>query len=230
MGNPFMVSKTADGKTYFKLTYWGPSQGGKTTAVDRLYKIMANNQSKVIPVTNFQKIDMTGGSTLFFDRGTFQLRGQKVFFQVYTVAGQKRFRPLRKTVFTGTDGLVFVADSRLSQWEENVDAFEELISLVKSKNKKLIEDYPLIVMLNKRDLPNIIEKAKMEALLKHFELILPPQNPWFLWSSTIYETIAVRGYQVTRAFAECARRIVLYHLRGHGKAPILAQRSQHNPK
>ncbi|MFQ6123499.1 MAG: ADP-ribosylation factor-like protein [Candidatus Heimdallarchaeota archaeon] len=225
-----MVSKTANGKTYFKLTYWGPSQGGKTTAVDKLYKIMAKDQSKIIPVSNFQKIDMAGGSTLFFDRGTFQLRGQKVYFQVYTVAGQKRFRPLRKTVFTGTDGLIFVADSRTSQWEENVDAFEELIALVKSKKKKLIEDYPLIVMLNKRDLPNIIEKAKMEALLKQFDLIFPPQNPWFIWSSTIYETIAVRGYQVTRAFAECARRIVLYHLRGYGKAPILTHQSQNNPK
>lgn len=213
-----MVSKKSDGCVYFKLTYWGPSQGGKTTSVDALYSLLREKQSYITPVSDFQKIAMHNQSTLFFDRGVFK-SGGRVFFQVYTVAGQKRFVALRKVVFTGTDGVIFVADSEKSQWEENVEALEELVALTERSGKKLIEDYPLIVMLNKRDLPTKIERNQIYDLLKQYELLYPPTHEFSLWNPLIYETVAIRGVKVVRAFAECARRIVLYHSRGGGKAP-----------
>jgi len=169
-------------------------------------------------VSEFQKIAMQSQSTLFFDRGVFRTGGN-VFFQVYTVAGQRRFTPLRKVIFTGSDGIVFVMDSTEAQWWENVDALQELISLTEGSGKQLIRDYPFIIMLNKRDVPSAIEVRRIQALLQEFGLIYPLTHPLNLWNPLIYETIATQGINVTRAFAECARRIIMYYTHGNGRAP-----------
>jgi GTPase SAR1 family protein len=162
---------------------------------------------------------MQSQSTLFFDRGVFRTGGN-VFFQVYTVAGQKRFSPLRKVIFGGSDGIVFVVDSQRDQWAQNVDALAELVALTERRGKKLVQDYPLIIMLNKMDLPSRIESQHLYSLLNEFGLIYPAGHALAIWNPLVYETIAIRGDNVARAFAECARRVILYHTQGNGRAPI----------
>ncbi|MEM2636981.1 MAG: Rab family GTPase [Candidatus Korarchaeota archaeon] len=218
-----MVSKKPDGSIYCKLVYWGPSMGGKTTSVDKLYSLLAQQKSQITPISEFYKIAMASGSTLFFDRGVFQYSGSPVYFQVYTVAGQPRFRMARKSVYSGADGIIFVADSDPTQWKENVDSLDELIYVTAEQGRKLIEEIPLVFMLNKRDLPNAIPKDSFIDLLKRYGLILPPQHPLFAWSPTVYETIATQGVGVVRAFGDCARRIVLYHVKGPGRAPEISE-------
>jgi len=216
-----MVTKTANGDIYFKLTFWGPSSGGKTTSVDMLYKLCKKDNTEIFPVSNFTKIEMSSGSTLFFDRGVFKIgKGRGVFFQVYTVAGQKRFRDIRKVVWRGTDAVIFVADSQKDRWDENVDSFEELLGVVSAEGKKLIEDIPLVVQLNKRDLPDIVPVSQMEELLKSYGLIYPHGHKLSMWNPRIYETIAIKGVNVYEAFAEASRRMLLYYLQGGGKAPV----------
>ncbi|MGQ4913977.1 MAG: GTP-binding protein [Candidatus Asgardarchaeia archaeon] len=215
-----MVQKNASGDIYFKLTYWGPSRGGKTTSVDVLYQICTKNRKEIFPTSNFTKIAMASGSTLFFDRGVFKIgRNQGVYFQVYTVAGQPRFRDLRKVVWRGTDGVVFVADSDPVRWEENVASLDELLSIVGAEGKKLIEEIPMVVQLNKRDLPDAIPEEKMVNLLKERNLLYPPGHRLFAWNPKIYPTIAIKGVKVYEAFAEASRRILLYYLHGNGRAP-----------
>jgi len=215
-----MVQKTASGDIYFKLTFWGPSRGGKTTSVDVLYNICRDHKSEIFPTSNFTKIAMASGSTLFFDRGVFKIgQNRGVYFQVYTVAGQPRFRDLRKVVWRGTDGVVFVADSDPVRWEENVASLDELLSIVEAENKKLVQDVPIVVQLNKRDLPDAIPEDKMVTLLKEKGLMYPPGHKLFAWTPKIYPTIAIQGVKVYEAFAEASRRILLYYLHGGGKAP-----------
>jgi len=218
-----MVQKKPDGSIYFKLTFWGPSAGGKTTSVDMLYQICKSQNSEIFPVSNFTKIAMASGSTLFFDRGVFKI-GKKygVFFQVYTVAGQKRFRDIRKVVWRGTDGVIFVADFDPRRWEDNVESLDELITVVSNDGKKLIEDVPLVIQLNKRDLPQKIPVEKVKKLLEEKGLYYPPGHWLYLWNPSIYETIAIKGVNVYEAFADAGRRILVYYLQGGGKAPKYA--------
>jgi len=212
------INKAAE--VFVKLLYWGCASSGKTTAVDSLYRLSRElSKSEVEPTGNLTKIAMASGSTLYFDRGIFQSKKQnKIFYHVYTVAGQNRFSPLRKKIFVGTDGCVFVFDAQRSRMEDNIESLKELKNVAENK---LISHIPLIVMVNKQDLPNTLKKAEVEQILKDEGLFFDPGHPLHAWNPIVYETVATyeNALNVYQVFSELARRTALYQVLGNGQAP-----------
>ncbi|MCP4763751.1 MAG: hypothetical protein GY870_18415 [archaeon] len=215
-----MVRITKDKNIYIKILYWGPASGGKTTSVDTLYRLCnEDNKKNWKPTGNLTKIAMASGSTLYFDRGIFQSKKDKnVLFHTYTVAGQSRFSPLRKKVFAGTDGVIFVVDSQRSRLQDNLESLKELKRVAEGK---LIKEIPLLVMLNKRDLDDLISVEEWENVMKEEGLILPPNDELYQWNPFIFQTIALyeNAKNVYRIFSEVARRCVQYQAYGDGSAP-----------
>lgn len=216
-----MVRITKDKNVYIKILYWGPASGGKTTAVDTLFNICLEQDKDVIPTGNLVKIDMSSGATLYFDRGIFQSRKEtNIYFHCYTVAGQKRFQPLRKKVFIGTDGVIFVADSQRSRLQDNIDGLKELKRVA---DGDLIKKIPILVMLNKRDLEDLISVGEWEEVMRNEGLLLPQSNPLALWNPITYETVALHGQKqknIYPIFSELARRCIMYQVYGeNGGAP-----------
>jgi len=214
-----MVRYTEDKKIFIKILYWGCAAGGKTTAVDTLYQLCSETPMDVIPTGTLKKIAMASGSTLYFDRGIFQNKREKsLYYHVFTVAGQTRFGKTRKILFEDTDGVIFVADSQKSRMQDNIDSLKELKKIAEGK---LISVIPLLVMLNKRDLDDIITLEEWENVMKEAGLLFAPAEPLFEWNPIIYETVALpdNAQNVYRIFSECARRCVMYTVYGDGKAP-----------
>jgi len=194
--------------------------GGKTTVVDTLYRLTKEQKKDIEPTGNLTKIAMASGSTLYFDRGIFQSTKQrKVFYHVYTVAGQSRFSPLRKKIFKGTDGVIFVVDSQTHFFEDNIEALKELKSITADK---LIKEIPLILMLNKQDLTEVIGEEDFKQILKDEKLWFEPDDEYYIWNPIIYKTCALYDLRkdIYRSFSECARRTGLYQIYGNGKAPV----------
>ena len=215
-----MVRFTADHKVYIKILYWGMGGGGKTTVVDTLYRLTKEQKKDIEPTGNLTKIAMASGSTLYFDRGIFQSTKQrKVFYHVYTVAGQSRFSPLRKKIFKGTDGVIFVVDSQTHFFEDNIEALKELKSVTADK---LIKEIPLILMLNKQDLTEVIGEEDFKQILKDEKLWFEPDDKYYIWNPIIYKTCALYDLRkdIYRSFSECAIRTGLYQIYGNGKAPV----------
>lgn len=215
-----MVRINKAGEVFVKLLYWGCAGSGKTTAVDSLYRLTKEQFSQdVSPTGNLTKIAMASGSTLYFDRGIFQSKKQsKIFYHVYTVAGQTRFSPLRKKIFVGTDGVVFVFDAQKSRMEDNIESLKELKNVAKDK---LISHLPLLIMVNKQDLPNALKKAEVEDILRKEGLFFDPGHPLQMWNPIVYETVALfsNAQNIYQVFSELARRTSLYQVLGNGKAP-----------
>jgi len=217
--------KSEDGiqEVHFKIVYWGPHKSGKTTILETLHEL-AESKEKSIKIDIFTekemiKINMSGGSTLYYDKVVLQsLLQKKVFYEVYSVPGTSRFKPLRKKILKGTDGIIFVFDSEKSNWKENVESLKELKEMT---GHDLIVKIPLIIMLNKRDLTNTIRISEVEQLLIEEDLMYEPENPLFIWNPEIYISIGTFEKQenVYKAFSECARRMGFYMLYGNGKAP-----------
>ncbi|MBD3197860.1 MAG: hypothetical protein GF317_22605 [Candidatus Lokiarchaeota archaeon] len=208
-----------EGKIYIKIIYWGMYASGKTTILDTLFKITQKEKKDIVPVGNLTKIGRTSGSTLYFDRGLFQSKKQeKVFYTIYAVAGQRSFSSLRKRVFEGTDGIIFVADSQVDLLDENIQYLKELKDLAKGK---LIRNIPLVVMLNKQDLNDVIHKSNFESVLNHEKLWFNSGSNLSHWNPEVFETCALyeKKQNIYEAFQECSRRTVLYHLFGDGEAP-----------
>ncbi|MHA1652087.1 MAG: GTP-binding protein [Candidatus Helarchaeota archaeon] len=194
-----MPSRGADGKLYFKIVYWGPSLGGKTTAVKWLFKKEGMAEGKMQSI-----VDPTG-RTLFFDRMVAGIANVKL--QIYTVAGQRRHKFQRKTILNGVDGIIFVWDAQVEQWNENVWSLEELLEHLGDALGKTI---PIIFMINKQDLPNIVKRTQVLELLKQkgLDKVVSPMTGDEL-EVQVYDTIAIQGLNVKRAFQQLARDAVL---------------------
>jgi len=192
-----LPSRRGDGTLVFKICFYGPSLGGKTTALEWVY----NREG--LASGDMQQIQDPTGRTLFFDRVV--ARVSNVVFQVYTVAGQRRHKFQRQTVLKGTDAVIFTWDSLIDQFSENIWSLKELL---KFYGNKLIPpalfdppEVPIVVLANKRDLENIVDISKLRQVLDTAKLN----------HCLIYETIAITGVNVKRAFVYAARQAVLNH-------------------
>ncbi|MFX1497380.1 MAG: ADP-ribosylation factor-like protein [Promethearchaeota archaeon] len=192
-----MPSRRGDGTLVFKICFYGPSLGGKTTALEWVY------HKEGLASGDMQQIQDPTGRTLFFDRVV--ARVSNVVFQVYTVAGQRRHKFQRQTVLKGTDAVIFTWDSLIDQWQENIWSLKELLKFYGDKLIPIKEfdppEVPIVLLANKRDLEGIVEISKIRQVLDTAKLN----------HCLIYETIAIQGVNVKRAFVYAARQAVLNH-------------------
>lgn len=213
-----------DGNTCLKIVYYGMGGSGKTTILETLYQLTKDGKREIIPVSDLQKISRTSGATLYFDRGIFQsTKKKRIYYRVYTVAGQKSFFTLRTKVFNKldaeTDAIIFVVDSQTKFFQDNIEFLLELKNLTKNR---LIKEIPFIIMLNKQDLIEIIDDNDFIQILKQENLWYDPKHELYIWNPLIYKTCALINQEkdVYRSFHEIARRTGLYHIYGDGEAPI----------
>ncbi len=198
-----------DEKAYFKIIYWGMGGSGKSTILKTLHRITKENKKDIVPIGELQIIDKDGGATLYFDRGNFQsTRGKMIYYRVFTVAGLKRFYPLRTKIFNKgsdeTDGVIFVLDSQTDLLEDNIESLLELKSLAIDR---LIKEIPLIILLNKQDLSDVIDEDDIIHILKKEKLWYEPNEKLSLWNPPIYKTCALFENQkdIYRSFHVCAQ-------------------------
>ena len=148
-----------------KIVYYGPSLGGKTTNLQWVYhKTNAQEKSDLIELpTDIER-------TLFFDFLPIevgQIHGFDTRFHLYTVPGQVVYDASRKLILKGLDGVVFVADSQAERIEENLQSLEDLKSNLELQGYH-IEDLPLVIQYNKRDLPNALPLASLRNSLNFY--------------------------------------------------------------
>jgi len=153
------VIKYASREIVCKIVYYGPGRAGKTTSVKYIFsQIPEQRKSDIVSMATKQD------RTLFFDFMPVDLgafRGFQTKLQIYTVPGQVIYDSTRKLVLKGADGVVFVADSLKSRAEDNIWSWENLIENLE-KNNLNIEEIPIIIEYNKRDLDDIMTVEELD--------------------------------------------------------------------
>jgi signal recognition particle receptor subunit beta len=163
-----------------KIVYYGPGLSGKTSNLQYIYEeLPIKNKGRMLTLAT------ETDRTLYFDflpvdAGV--VRGIKTRVQLYTVPGQVFYNATRRMVLKGADGVVFVADSQKSMVEANLESFENLRENLKAHDLK-IEEMPLVLQFNKRDLKEICTLEEMNDSLN-------PMNGPF------YEAVAKDGIGV----------------------------------
>jgi signal recognition particle receptor subunit beta len=142
-----------------KIVYYGPGLCGKTTNLHHIY-------SKTSPQSRGEMVSLETETdrTLFFDLLPIDvgvIGGFKTRLQLYTVPGQVFYNTTRKLVLKGVDGIVFVADSQRPMLDANVESLKNLRENLAEIGTDL-DEIPLVLQLNKRDLPTI---ATVEMML-----------------------------------------------------------------
>ena len=134
-----------------KIVYYGPALSGKTTNLEQIH-------ARIDPARRSDLISLKTSEdrTLFFDFLQLELgkiNGLTPKIQLYTVPGQAYYEVSRKLVLRGADGVVFVADSGANRLNDNLDSWINMKKHLASLGIPL-QSLPLIVQLNKQDLPN----------------------------------------------------------------------------
>jgi signal recognition particle receptor subunit beta len=167
----------ATNEVVFRIVYYGPSLSGKTTNLKYIYSELDPSLRGTL-VTLQTKEERT----LFFDFLQLQfgeIGGKKPRFHLYTVPGQVYYAYSRGIILNGVDGIVFVADSQRRRLHENLDSLLDLEERLIEQGRS-IEEIPFVLQYNKRDLPDLLPVAELEAKLNYY------RRPSF-------EAVATRG-------------------------------------
>jgi signal recognition particle receptor subunit beta len=167
-----------------KVVYYGAAQSGKTTNLEQIHRLTdPGGTHRLISLNTAQD------RTLFFDLLPFSLgavSGYDFQVQLYTVPGQVQYNATRRVVLAGADAVVFVADSRRALLKENVAALENMkVNLL--ANRLVPEKVPLVFQYNKRDLPDLLPLAEIDAALN-------------AWARPTFAAVAADGRGVMETF------------------------------
>jgi signal recognition particle receptor subunit beta len=150
---------------HFKIVYYGPGLGGKTTNLKCLHeRLPADRRGKLISISTDHE------RTLFFDFLPIDLgtvAGFSTRFHLYTVPGQSYYRLSRRAVLQALDGLVFVADSSPGKEQANRESLEDLATNLVTLNLSgdQLRRLPRVFQWNKRDVQGAIPLERLRAQL-----------------------------------------------------------------
>ncbi len=175
-----------------KIVYYGPGLSGKTTNLEFIYsKTAPHLRGKMVSMKT--KVDRT----LFFDLLPIEggeIAGFNVRFLLYTVPGQVYYNATRKLVLKGADAIVFVADSQAEELAANRESLKNLRENLQEHGKSL-EEIPIVMQYNKRDLPSALPVEKLEEEL----------NPM---GAPSFESVATTGMGVFETLAAATKMVI----------------------
>jgi signal recognition particle receptor subunit beta len=178
----------------FKVVYYGPGLGGKTTSLQYIHATtLPEHRGKMVSLAT--PVDRT----LYFDFLPIRLpsvRGMSVRLQLFTVPGQVYYNATRKLVLTGADGLVLVCDSQADRSDANAESLENLHENLTAHGRSLA-DVPHVIQYNKRDLADALSLGELEQRYNRF-------------SAPSFGSVAMTGEGVFEVL-EAITRAVLEH-------------------
>jgi mutual gliding-motility protein MglA len=167
-----------------KLVYYGPALSGKTSNLQALHRAAEPGTAGRL-MTLATKDDRT----LFFDLLPLSFKsdsGLTVRLKVFTVPGQVIHASTRRLVVQGADGVAFIADSQLSETQNNADSFMDLKANLKEHGMN-VGQLPVVIQFNKRDLGQIRSDEEIAKLAAQ------GREP-------VYLAVATRGVGVVETF------------------------------
>lgn len=195
-----------------KIVFYGPGLCGKTTNLQHIYnKTSPHSRGEMV------SLETETDRTLFFDLLPIDvgvIGGFKTRLQLYTVPGQVFYNTTRKLVLKGADGIVFVADSQAPMLEANVQSLRNLKANLEELGLDL-DRMPMVIQLNKRDLPNVLERQSMVDALD------PEQR------FEITEASAIKGegvFETLKLISKLTLRALKEKMSGHEEPPARASR------
>jgi signal recognition particle receptor subunit beta len=170
-----------------KLVYYGPALSGKTTNLKALHELVQEKSRG-----RLMTLETKDDRTLFFDmlplvfKADTDAGAMSLRVKVFTVPGQVVHSSTRRLVLQGADGIVFVADSQISETENNAESFLDLRANLKEMGRTLSQ-LPMVIQFNKRDLPNVRTDSELDDLARR------GKDP-------VYKACAMNGQGVLECF------------------------------
>ncbi len=195
----------------FKVVYYGPGLGGKTTSLQYIHATAKpEHRGKMVSLAT--PVDRT----LYFDFLPIRVpnvRGMNVKLQLFTVPGQVHYNATRKLVLTGADGIVLVYDSQSARADANLETLDNLRDNLAAHGRQ-VSEMPHVVQYNKRDLFDVMPIDELERQLNR------AGAPSFATTATTGEGVYESLEAITRAVLDDFERRVPPGQRGMGATSL----------
>lgn len=158
-----MITDEAANEIAFKIVYWGVGLSGKTSNFQYVWHRTPPDRR-----SEMKSIATETERTLFFSLLPTTLGpidGRAVRLWLFCVPGSVFYDMSRGLILKGVDGIVFVADSQATRIEGNVESMESLVSTLAEVEGRGLNDVPLVLQYNKRDLPSAMPIADLDRAL-----------------------------------------------------------------
>ena len=175
-----------------KIVYYGPGFSGKTTNLE-----WAHTNIDPALRSDILNLKTKEDRTIFFDFMQFEvgkIKGLTPKFNLYTVPGQDIYTVSRKIILNGVDGVIYVADSDKNRMRDNLFTLIDLVKNLRA-NKHQVEDFPIIMQYNKRDIP---DPAPLDYLRKTLNRFNAPE----------FEASAIKGEGVFESLRTAIELVV----------------------
>jgi signal recognition particle receptor subunit beta len=145
-----------------RIVYWGIEGAGKRTSLDGVSrKLRPDHRGEMREVPT--RLDPSACYTVLpIELG--EIGGTRTRIELVAVPGSPELSPIRKQLLDQVDGVVLVVDSQESRIQENAAILEELHKGLADYARRL-DEIPLVVQYNKRDLPEVSAVEDLRKLL-----------------------------------------------------------------
>ena len=143
-----------------KIVYCGPSGCGKRTNLRHVHRFAPRTSISDLIVER----DESGHERLHFHLvlpNHFSVAGLRISWEFLTNSSQSD--EAIKSSLRGCDGVVFIADSNPSLFEENANAFEQVKRCLIAINPDSCTRVPLVLQFNKRDLAQAVAVTELNG-------------------------------------------------------------------
>jgi len=175
-----------------RILYWGIEGSGKTANLHSIHrKLRADHRGEIQREATL--IDPTVEyETLAIELG--EVGGLKTRIQMIAVPGGADQAPTRKLLLDQADGVVMVIDSRREHIERNASSLIELRQMLQDYGRNL-EDLPLVLQYNKRDLsdPYALEELHRKLDVKE---------------AAVFESVATENTGVLQTLSTLSKHVI----------------------
>jgi signal recognition particle receptor subunit beta len=158
-----VIEDDANGEIAFKIVYWGLGLSGKTSNLQHIWRATPPERR-----SEMKSLATETERTLFFSllpRTLGPIDGRAVRLWLFCVPGSVFYDASRKLILKGVDGIVFVADSQRERIEGAVESMRSLAETLAQTEGRNLDDVPLVLQYNKRDLPSAMPIADLDRAL-----------------------------------------------------------------
>ena len=181
-----------DAQVNARIVYWGVEGAGKTANLHAAYaKLRPDHRGELRSVPT--RLDPSVSYEVL-PIGLGDIAGVRTQIELVAVPGPAEQAPTRKQLLDQVDGVVLVVDSQPERVDANIASFEELRQALRAYGRQ-IEDVPLVVQYNKRDLadPYALEDLHRKLDVK---------------GAVVFEAVATDGTGVLQTLSTISKRVI----------------------
>ncbi len=186
--------RTKDKLVCFKIVYCGAPASGKSSSLGQLHgRLQGDTRCELIRSTE------AADSTLHLEfeaPGVEVAPGHATLFQIYTAPGEVSYAATSSLLLRNVDGIVFVVDAQVDRQAENILAWQRMEAALRTQ-EVLIDELPVALQFNKRDLPNSAPADYLEYLYNSAAT-----------RRVSFETDATQGLSVFAAFTALSEQVL----------------------